>query len=443
MADMAVDMFERIAMERQKTVNAILQLLNQMIQESNAAFKDKEITDSLEELTKHVKKGGEIKTDMVDTADAAMFESLLKKYRVSYSAVKGFDPQDGRERVVFLTKDTDQTLMDLVRKQYFYELGVGLNEISLVEMAKMAEGEVLGVTKGLTPEEMELFRYYASDYSLNFAVSRNDFGYDVYFPQDSLKEIKVILRKAVYDLSIPEYRDRVEQRIQGREAFDKRVAPKKKETYVIADAANPNNFVTVGAEGFALHHIEARTEKGQGEEIRVQYSIKDQEYSSFERERLMSFVSQFKTPVVLTDPGEFPLISGFEKDGSIRLPAAEKISGIYEELKERLSERAEQEEAYSFTKSFGEMLSADSSDPEREEREATERWALSSEEFYPDELGERLQRIIEAVEERTYDQVTVDRSFLEAMLHKTMEQKQRQEKGPECAAVDMDTELGW
>ena len=427
MADMAVDLFERMAIERQKTVNAILTLLNQMIRESNAAFKDKEITDSLDGLLKHVKKGGEIRTDMVDTADAAMFESLLKKYRVSYSAIRGGSSKEDREQTIFLTKETDKHLMELVRKQYFYELGVGLNEIPLVEMAKLAEGEELGITRGLMPEELELFRYYAVDESLNFAVSKNESGYDIYFPTDALEEIKIILRKVEYDMSIPEYRKNVEDRIAGREAFDREIVPKGSEVFVIADASNPNNFITVTQEGFATHQINGKTISSSDDAIKVRYTKNDREYTSFDRDRLMSFVAQFRNPVIVKDIKDFPLIAGFEKDGSIRLPEAEKIEGIYEVLKSGLKEKAGHEE-YSFTKSFGEVLSGEALDPEREERENAERWALSSGDFYPDELGEKLQAIIESVEERDYGRITVDREFLEGALEKTVEQNQSEER---------------
>ncbi len=120
MADAAMDLFEKMAIERQKTVNAILQLLNQMIKESGMAFYDREAVDSLKAMSEHMEKGGEVRTDMVDSADAAMFEDLLRKYRVPFSSIKASDPKQEGERVVFITKDSDRALMELVRKQYGY-----------------------------------------------------------------------------------------------------------------------------------------------------------------------------------------------------------------------------------------------------------------------------------------------------------------------------------
>ncbi|HAG70008.1 MAG TPA: hypothetical protein DCL38_08545 [Lachnospiraceae bacterium] len=417
MADAAMDMFERMAIEKQKTMNAILQFLNQLIRENGLAFQDREVSDSLEKLSEHVKEGGSVKSDMVDMEDAALFESLLKKYRVPFSAVRVSDPSEERERVVYLTRDTDQRLMDLVRKQYFYELGVGLNEISLKELSDYEEGKDVGFVTGLSAEEVELFRYYASDYGFGYAVMKNEDGYDIYFPEDAEKEIRGALRKAAYDLSVPEYREAIFKRIESREAFNERIRPKGREVYVVADADNPNNFITVSEKGFSVHHITADSVTDEKGEVTVSYSCKDREYSS-ERGKLMSFVEQLKTPVIIKDPKEFGLIRGFGRDGSIVLPKAERIRELYDSMKQELRERAGNKGDYCFTKSFKELLSRENADERQEEIEDVERWALGSDDFYTDELSDRLVAIIERVDEKNFGRRAVDRTFLEEAMEK-------------------------
>ena len=425
MADAAMDLFERIAIERQKTINAILQFLNQLIRENSISFNDKEVTDSLEELSEHVKKGGSVRTDMVDAEDVAVFESLLKKYRVTYSAVKVSNSKDEGECVVYLTKDTDKQRMDLVRKQYFYELGVGINEISLKELADYEDGKEVGVVTELLPEEVELFRYYASDYSFGYAVTKNEDGYDIYFPHDMEKSVKAALRKAAYDLSVPEYSEAILNRIQSREDFDRQIRPGRKETFVIADADDPNNFITVTDGGFAIHHIKAESVTEDNGDVTVRYSVRDRDYSASERDKLMGFVEQLKTPVILRDPGEFGLIAGFGSDGSVILPKADKIRDIYDLLKQELRSRAETSGDYCFTKSYKEILSHEEADPEREEIEETERWALGSEDFYPDELNDRLVSIIEEVDEKNFGRRAVDQTFLEEVMEKRISENMK------------------
>ena len=441
MADAAMDLFERMAIERQKTINAILQFLNQMIRENNISFKDKEVTDSLKELSEHVKKGGSVRSDMVDSADVAMFESLLKKYRVTYSAVKVSDPKDAGESVVYLTRDTDKQRMELVRRQYFYELGVGINEISLKELADYEEGKEVGVVTELLPEEVELFRYYASDYGFGYAVTKNEDGYDIYFPHDMERVVKAALRKAAYDLSVPEYSEAVSRRIQSREEFDRQVRPGKKETFVIADADNPNNFITVTDEGFAMHHVKAESVTQDNGDVTVRYSVRDRDYSASERDKLMGFVEQLKTPVILRDPKEFGLIAGLSRDGSVILPKADKIRDIYDSLKQELRGLAGTEEDYCFTKSYKEILSRKEADPEREEIEETERWALGSEDFYPDELNDRLMVIIEEVDEKNFGRRSVDRMFLEEVMEKRISENMRTDNFRRDAVPEMESGL--
>ncbi len=441
MADAAMDLFEKMAIERQKTINAILQFLNQMIRENNLSFKDQEVSDSLEELSKHVQKGGTVRSDIIDAEDVAMFESLLKKYRVTYSAVKVSDPKAEGERVVYLTRDTDQMKMNLVRKQYFYELGVGINEISLQEMAQYEEGREVGIVTDLSAEETELFRYYASDYSFGYSVIRNEDGFDIYFPHDAEKEIKAALRKAAYDLSFPDLREAVYTRIRSREDFEEQIRLEKKEVYVVADADNPNNFITVTDEGFATHHLQAQSATAENGDITVQYSSKDRDYSASERGKLMSCVEQLKTPVIIKDLREFTLIDGFGKDGGIILPKADRIRDLYESLKQELKSRAGAEEEYYFTKSFREILSHGSWNPEQEEREEAERWALGSGDFYPDELNDRLVSIIEEVDEKNFGSRTVDRTFLEDMMEKKVTENQREHKDGKNAAPEKESWL--
>ena len=441
MTDTAMDLFEKMAIERQKTINAILQFLNQMIRENNLSFKDREVTDSLEELSEHIKKGGAVRTDMVDTADVAMFESLLKKYRVSYSAVKVSDPKEEGERVVYLTKDTDERLMGLVRKQYFYELGVGINEVSLQEMSKFEEGKEVGVVRSLSAEEAELFRYYASDYSFAYAVTGNEDGFDIYFPYDAEKEIKQVLRKAAYDLSFPDYSEAIKRRIESRNKFYEQISPQKKEVYVIADADNPNNFITVNDEGFSTHHVKAQTVTAENGNVTVRYSCQDRDYTASERGKLMSYVEQLKRPVIIKDPREFGLISGFRTDGGIIMPEAEKIRELYDSLKQELKSRAGVEEDYCFTKSFKELLSHEEADPRQEEIEDAERWALGYEDFHPDELNDRLMAIIEDVDEKNFGRRAVDHTFLEEVMEKKLSEELRKQKSMREAMPEMESGL--
>ncbi len=441
MADAAMDLFEKMAIERQKTVNAILQFLNQMIRENNLSFKDREVTDSLYELSEHVKKGGTVKSDMVDAEDVALFESLLKKYRVTYSAVKVSDPTEKMERIVYLTKDADQNRMDLVRKQYFYELGVGLNEISMQEMAKYEEGKDVGIVTGLSAEEAELFRYYASDYGFGFAVLRNEDGFDIYFSHGAEKEVKSVLRKAAYDLSIPEYGEAISRRIESREEFDSLIKPERKEVYVVADADNPNNFITVTEKGFATHHVQANTVTDENGNVTVKYSTRDRDYSVSDRDKLMGFVEQFNTPVIIKDPREFPLIKGFATDGGVILPEAGKIRELYDSLKQGLRGRAGAAEEYCFTKSFKELLSHEPADPRREEIEDAERWALGNEDFYPDELNDRLAAIIEEVDEKNFERRMVDRTFLEDVMEKKMSEGMKKKEPARGSMPEMESGL--
>ena len=96
--------------------------------------------------------------------------------------------------------------------------------------------------------------------------------------------------------------------------------------------------------------------------------------------------------------------------------------------KQELKSRAGEEETYCFTKSFKELLSREPADPKQEEIEETERWALGSDSFYPDELNDRLISIIEAVDDKNFGRRTVDHTFLEEVMEKKVSENVREQR---------------
>ena len=111
----------------------LLKVLLEMIEVQRRNATDLESAMALEALEEHVKDGGFLIYDSVDKKDAEIFRAMLRACEMLFIEFMVKDKETGRDRVLFCTRDTDQSRMDEVRQQYESQLHENLNRAMELE----------------------------------------------------------------------------------------------------------------------------------------------------------------------------------------------------------------------------------------------------------------------------------------------------------------------
>ncbi len=321
----AVEQGTIILNETSKVLVALLEMINNM-QLANRGNYNPNAQKAHKVLLSHVKNGGNLLADSISPKDAAIFEQLLKAYHIPFVSNRVPD-ENGEERIVFFTRDTDKSIMDTIRNRYMYELHMGLKELSINDFIKFNEGQNVAEISGLSEAMVAVFKHYsvAEDVSFTIAEGKDGTFSILYTPRDENGVMRAI-KAAEYDLSGKQgeiYKKNIENDIHNRETFFDRCLPKNENEIVyVVDSYNPSEFIAVTSKDFSIHslHREKVTlfDGSTEEQIVDKNSIKVPNHN---RQELEDKLLQLRKPIVLTAE-EMSIISGITDKG-----VAEPIQG--------------------------------------------------------------------------------------------------------------------
>ncbi len=331
--------------ESSKVLIALLEMLNN-IQLSQRGNYNPNAQKAHKVLMSHVKNGGSLLADSIAPGkDADIYEQLLKAYHVPFISSRVPD-ENGEERVVFFTRDSDKNIMDTIRNRYMYELHMGLKELDLTDFIKYNEGQNVVEISGLSEAMVTVFRHYSVAEDVSFSIAEQPDGtYSIlYTPRDENGVMRAV-KAAEYDLSGKQgeiYKKNIENDIHNREAFFDRCLPKNDDEVIyVVDSYNPSEFIAVTSKDFSIHSLHrdkvSLFDGSIEEQIVDKNSIKVPNHNRAELEdRLL----QLRKPVVLTAE-EMSLVTGIDEKGVAKPIQGEDFIRAYKDLSLSLKSRTD------------------------------------------------------------------------------------------------------
>ncbi len=330
-----------------QVMEALINLLKALASKKDYSFSD--VNDKgMKAITDHIRKGGKVRQSIIDKKDAAIFEQAFRAYHIPYAQVEWKDAE-GEEKRVYFTRDgaadgtrtalpSDARLLEEAWKMFALRMREGLNEITVEEFLRAAEGQEAVRLCGLTPEERELFRRTMAGRNGSYAFADGDEPQttDILYLKKDEAQIDRAFKDVCYAFSGrdgKEYRRLLRTDLKARDSFYENALPAGNETVFLVDAEKPNEFIAVTRSGYSTHSIQAGKNSGSAE------TCEDRDGRLFHTHRdLMRYVEQLKKPVIL-QAEEFPLVKGFLRDGRADAPDYQEAREIFRELKETLSDR--------------------------------------------------------------------------------------------------------
>lgn len=289
----------------------------------------------------HLKNGGGTKSQIVSAQDAQILAACMKANHVPFVQMQFMD-ENGELKASFITRDSDAQMMQRVKEQFLFEMGVGMNEMSPGDFINNNMNQDIRQSMNYTEAEVAVFRRTAAKYNIAFSVianKDNPTNYDImYLPRDSENVTKALLEMhhLLAGAKGKEYLTEVEENIQAKKAFEDKINPRAGETTYIVDSKDPNNFISVNTDGFTLHSIQQSEQKTRNGGKSVIFTDSNTvTHTSYERDKLMKYVDTLYQPVVLTAK-EFTLVKGIGPNGEAVLPPKKEFLAAFEHLKEKL-----------------------------------------------------------------------------------------------------------
>ena len=326
-------------------IERFLSLIEEMLRNRKNRQSFRDISeDKQNDIIYNAMKNGEVTvTDMIDVEDSQLFSMLMKEKNVPYSMVE-VTTEDGKRKNVFITRAQDKQSMDAVRQAYMYEMRICSNELRPSDFVKSNENKDVCVKKGLSASEIELFRRYISEEAANYSVSNNNGEYSIYYTTRDRDAVDRALKKTCYDLSGSagrKYGYYLDQAIQSRNEFDKRLTPKEGEVLYVVDSKNPSRFISVTNKGYVIHSLveeEAKTLKGN--KIKNVVDKNPKVVSSLNRDQLIKDVEKMSRPVILTAE-QMTIVKGISPTGQAILPPKSEFRVAYSTLASELPKRSD------------------------------------------------------------------------------------------------------
>lgn len=285
-------------------------------------------------LGDYAAKGGQIKTDYISARDAAKYEELLKYHGIPYICSTVTDAATGETRNIFMTRECDKQVVDLVRDDHIRDLRAGIMEIPYDHLLQDNSGKTIMTREGLSEAQVEVFRRHAADFQdLRYSVTvRADGNYDLSYAERHAGLIDQALKKTVFDLSGEQgeiYEKNINESLDAVRDFQRMLTPADGESLYIVDSMCPGRFIEVDSEHYTTHFIHEVVPEGetQGELI----DDMDKPQPTGDLDSLYDAACSLYKPVILTkeemgllikdindhevelatyDPSEFRLLSG-------------------------------------------------------------------------------------------------------------------------------------
>ena len=120
-------------------------------------------------ILKHIRRGKDVKYQVVPKEDVALFEKILKHKRVPYVQIT-----TPTKETVFLTRDSDSKLVEQAWELLAAELKIGLKEQTLQEFLNENVGQTICQMTGYSEVELEVFRREVAKQGFHYAVIENE-----------------------------------------------------------------------------------------------------------------------------------------------------------------------------------------------------------------------------------------------------------------------------
>lgn len=269
-------------------------------------------------MSKHLNKGGTLRSDTLSVEDSKMFEELLKFWHVPYICTTIENPVTLEKSCVFTTRDIDKKFVDQARDRMLEEMQVGIKELTIAEMNQKNDGKELFVHKGLDMIELEVFRHNIAKFDdVEYAVGLDPKTNraNIYFHPRDVKDVNNALKMTAYDLSGKvgyEYGKKIRANLDEINRFKDEVTPKGDETLYVLDLQNPNTFISVNSDHFVMHNMREVADKSTGLS-----HIEDKKTTVGYTNDMQSLLNQTEglmSPVILTEEEMKPLIQGLSND---------------------------------------------------------------------------------------------------------------------------------
>lgn len=344
---------EQVGQETLDSVTGITQSLLELLislAREKAKHKDYEKNKSgIYKLIEYMKKGGEIKSVVLDSKDAKVMEACMKAFNITYAATKTVD-DNGKSIVVFWYRASDEPVVLKAKNKFIYEMGYGNGCVDPREFMEYNMNRTIKTKKGLNEVELEVFMHYANNENIKFSYVKSETEknkWDIIYMQKNEEQINRALCSMAYDLSGPEgekYYNEVEEHARNRILFNEKIKNIGDEPKVIVDSKNPHNFITVTADNFTTHCIDVVKQKELGGETREILADKNTiSISSYDREELMNYVEELESPIIM-NLSDFKLIKGLSKTNEAIIIPEDQFREEYKKLSSVLENRTDKYE---------------------------------------------------------------------------------------------------
>lgn len=212
-------------------------------QESIQSLSDKGGEATLKEFQKALKKGEQFTSLRVDDAMVSDYKRFMNEQKVLFVSLD--DVETDTHCFMFRNRDLEKMreikeLVDMIH--------LGETEIPPKTFLNAYDKQNIACLSRLSPEEVELFRYFMKPEKVLFSVvedQKNSF-YLLYEPKDN-EAVKNALQRANWALRGnfgTRVKEQVQYRIKGRQSIVQDLEDAQKEFYIVSKT-NPKNFVHV------------------------------------------------------------------------------------------------------------------------------------------------------------------------------------------------------
>ena len=308
----------------------------------NLSMKDKNVVQVFKD---YVKKGGQLKADVISLEESKVFEQLLRNKGIPFVAASTIDPDTKEQKVIYSTRANDKIAMEQVRKQFAYALGNSLNEISSKEFLENNIGQETHIIQDLSDIEVEVLKHNLINKDIPYALDRDtktgktNF---IYSYRDE-KEIEKILTLTAYDLSGNRGKlieDKIKQNLDNKKTFKLNITPSKNETLYVVDIENPGNFIAVNKDFYSIHTLRNIQERGEdGKKHNVIRNVAKGKAVAYDKDAILKQTAYYiQKPVILTQD-EMDLVKKVDENGRLTLSEPGQFMTTYQNMLQTLSLR--------------------------------------------------------------------------------------------------------
>ena len=288
-------------------------------------------------LLEYVKKGGHTMNIEVSPENIEEFRNKMQQEHITNFELQN-TKEDGTMSYTYVFRDCDAQRVNVIKKAFEAEISKNATELDIYTFREMMKGKDVAIANNLTIDELYAFRNNVQNTNLKYVVTKGpDGNYNIY-ANNSTKLTDTLMLSA-YDIASEQgrqFKNDVDTYVNKKNDLFDRI--NNKETLIIADSKNPNNFIYCGPDGFSVHSFAKQKEIVNGQEIeKVKDVIKPTIYSYENKEHLMKIAGQFNNAVIIA-PEDFTILNSVDKQG--KAYASETINqdyiNVFEQNKDRL-----------------------------------------------------------------------------------------------------------